>query len=174
MLALPEARDAWHFAVTVFDKKDPRYAIGTPVLVHCWNALGTIVDHSDNSCQISFYGDNAPTGIRRLPTEWFSPDGFDVLTAPEPVWSWTPPTDLSPGWYQIAHVKSRDTWLIRIHQSVRSGLWVRIPGGGTESNLAKLPWLWGPRIEFAKVPVGSSEPSDRRRAVEAQREAARD
>lgn len=81
-------------------------------------------------------------------------------------WSTVPHKDLRPSYYQVAHRKSRDTWIAQVCLNDAGDiayLWVRLLGGGGESDLTKLPWLWGPRIELAEVP---SELPDRKAAVE--------
>jgi hypothetical protein len=80
------------------------------------------------------------------------------------VWSHKPPVE--PGWYQVAHVDSRGTWLVQVRlydasktttgetPTNRSRLWVALPGDGAENNLARMPWIWGPRIPLVEVPEG--------------------
>ena len=73
-------------------------------------------------------------------------------------WSDKPPRGLLPGYYQVAHVKSRDTWITEIRRNDSGNtpyLWIPLPGGGAkhESKFHTLPWLWGPRLDLIKVPA---------------------
>ncbi len=68
-------------------------------------------------------------------------------------WSATPPS--KPGYYQIAHKKNRDTWIVRVrlydHPNSEPYLWVALPGGGAEK-VTDLLWIWGPHIPLVAVP----------------------
>ncbi|KKN11358.1 hypothetical protein LCGC14_1027400 [marine sediment metagenome] len=69
-------------------------------------------------------------------------------------WSNKPPSELLPGYYQVAHVENRkSTWVIEVRQS-GGNLYVPLPGGGVkdENEFHTLPWLWGPRINLVEVP----------------------
>lgn len=66
--------------------------------------------------------------------------------------SWCDQPPVEPGWYRVAYPRG-SVGVVHVREG-DDGLWVALPGGSTEHDLARLPWKWwGARVELPAPPV---------------------